>query len=121
LGSKSGLEGNLSLSFATYLWNHSGKAAQSTTNYQQRVLFALHPYASVMYTVGEDQHIYVWDIEKSKLLLMNNQGLTPTALKLSQNGDLLAVGFINGTIVILDARVNLNVTGKSGNCKDSLV
>ena len=114
LASKSGLEGSISLSFSTYLWNHSGKSANSSSKYQQRVLFAIHPYSNVMYTVGEDQHIYMWDTEKSKLLMMNNQGLTPTALKLSQNGDILAVGFANGTFVLLNSKMNSNPEVKAG-------
>ena len=59
LGSKSALEGNLTLSFSTYLWNDSGKSAKAQEKYQQRVLFAIHPYSHVMFTAGEDQHIYL--------------------------------------------------------------
>lgn len=114
---KSGLEGTLSLSFAVYLRNHSGKVADSGQSYQQRVLFALHPFSQVMYTAGEDQHIYLWDIEKCKLLMISNQGLTPTAMKLSPNGEVLAVGFVNGTLVLLDAKINVNAPGKHASRK----
>ena len=111
---KSAMEGTLSLSFATYLRSHSGKVSNSTQKYNQRVMFALHPYSQIMFTVGEDQHICLWDIEKSKLLLISNQNLTPSTLKLSSNAEILAVGFTNGTVVLLDAKIENNIGGKAG-------
>ncbi len=117
---------NFTLSFATYLQNHNGTtvaaATNSTSRYkrQQRVLYALHPYLQVMYTIGEDQHLYLWDIEKSKLLSVVNQGLMATAIKLSPNGEILAVGFINGTFVLLDAKMDTNnSSNKQGNRKEA--
>ena len=126
---KSRRESALSLSFATHFRAHSGKARETgqssplktagdlNQNYEQRVLFALHPTSPIMYTAGEDQQIYLWDIEKSKLLMKSNQGLTPTALKLSPNGEVLAVGFSNGTFVLLNAKLDVNRAGRHGGCK----
>jgi len=106
LNSRSDLEGILSLSFISYLKNHSGIAVnEKTSEYQQRVLFAVHPFSPVIYTIGENQDLYLWHIEHLKLLTAKNLGRVATVIRLSPNGDILAIGFTDGSVLLLDAKL----------------
>lgn len=107
----------LSLNFSMYLSSHNGTLANASRNYQQKVLYALHPKLDIMFTVGEDQYLCVWDIEKCTLLKQVKQDIKdsiPTALKITTtpDGEILAIGFNNGTVILQDARMSTNPLNK---------
>jgi len=104
---------NMSLTYTFYLTSHSGTPPAVARNYQQRVLFALHPKLNVMFTVGEDQFLCIWDIDKNILLKQVKQdNVTPTALKITPDGEILAIGFNNGMVVLQDVKMTANPLGK---------
>jgi len=104
--SRSDLEGSLSLSFISFLKNHSGISLNETkSEYQQRVLFAVHPYFSVMYTVGENNDLYLWHLTELKLMALRNLGKVASVIRLSPNGEILAIGFLDGTVALLDSKI----------------
>lgn len=116
----------MSLDYTLYLSSHSGTLPSISKNYQQKVLYALHPKLDIMFTVGEDQYLCVWDIEKCTLLKQVKQDMkdsTPTALKITTmpDGEILAIGFSNGTVYILDAKMTANPLGKYQNSNQLLL
>jgi len=77
-----------------------------------------------MFTTGEDQYLCVWDIDKCTLLKQLKQDIkdtTPTALKITPDGELLAIGFNNGTVVLRDVKMSANPLGKFQNSKFKLI
>jgi hypothetical protein len=123
-------ENEMSLSFSLYMRNHSGTIPTHINNYKKRIFYTLHPLYNLMFTVGEDQNLCLWDIEKCELVTMKNLGvmlpalklsqegdLMPTAVKLSPDGDLIIIGFISGIIIALDSKMNANPFGKVSESK----
>ncbi len=103
----------MSMNFVFYLTSHSGTPPSLSRNYQQRVLYAVHPKLNVMFTVGEDQYLSIWDIDKCTLLKQVKQdNVTPTALKITPDGEILAIGFNNGMVVLQDVKMTANPLGK---------
>lgn len=115
----------LAFTFTVYLSGHNGTLSTVSRAYQQRVLYALHPKLDVMFTVGEDQYLCVWDIEKCTLLKQVKQDMKdsiPTALKITNtpDGEILAIGFNNGTVILQDAKMTTNPLAKYQNGKFGL-
>ena len=109
----------ISLNFTFYLTNHSGAPLTVAKNYQQKVLYVLHPKLNIMFSIGEDQYLCIWDIEKCTLLKQVRQDIkdiTPTALKITPDGDILAIGFNNGVVLLYECKVTANPVGKYSEC-----
>lgn len=67
-----------------------------------------------MVSVGEDQNLNLWDLDSNQILLVKFLGVTPSAIKFSNDGDILVIGFVNGSIMVLDSKIVKNVNGKFG-------
>ena len=61
--------------------------------FNKKLFFALHPTLPIMISVGEDQRLMIWDTQNNSLLMVNNLGMTPSAIKFSPSGELLVIGF----------------------------
>ncbi len=83
----------------------------------KKVHIALCPIQPIMFSIGEDSALFIWDTEKNSLLDLRELPFRPTAIKFSPDGNLLVVGFINGMVWILDAKIDRNIFGKLGESK----
>lgn len=114
------IQNRLSLTFELRLSAHSGTPLASSRNYHQKVLYALHPNLDILFTTGEDQLLCIWDIEKNVLLRQMRLEYSPTTLKYCEAAEILAVGFSNGTVYLLDGKMSVssNLRNQSGkkNC-----
>jgi hypothetical protein len=73
--------------------------------FNKKVSFAVHPTESVMVTVGEDKMLRLYDFVLNRLFHIIYLKDTPTAIKFSQDGDLLVVGFVTGDLRLLDSKL----------------
>lgn len=102
-------------SYNLYLRSHCSQIvnSQNQKNYtNKKIHIALHPYFPIMVTTGEDNVLYIWDTEKNQILTSKEYKFKPTAIKFSPDGNLLVIGFINGTLLILDSKIDKSIHGK---------
>lgn len=68
-----------------------------------------------MVTVGEDQNLFLWDVEKNKLITSKFLGYiaSPTCIKFNKEGDTLAIGFSDGLLIFYDCKINKPNMAKS--------
>jgi len=84
----------IKFNFFIYLRNHTSQ----TRN--KMLLFAIHPVERVLVTVGQDESIMYYDIDGQMLLLMKQLEGAPSALKFSPDGNLLLIGFLDGSMLV---------------------
>ena len=113
-----GSHSEITLNFALYTRNHSGTLPNFLNTYNKKLLFSIHPTYNLFVSVGEDMNLCLWDAEKCKLITMRNIGLMPSAIKFTPDGELLAIGFINGALMLLDAKITMNTFGKFNESKN---
>lgn len=102
------------------LRNHSGPVSPNI-NSKKKLIFAMHPVYPIMITVGEDQRLCVWDTERFKLMKSQDWGLAVTAIRfIPDNGDMLALGLVNGRITIIESKFLLNQFGSMDERKSLL-
>lgn len=99
--------------YSLFLRNH---CAQSTLPQQhRRVFFVLHPVFDIMFSLGEDQNLFLWDTEKNKIITSKMLGYIafPTAMKFNKDGDILVIGFSDGLVIFLDSKIIKSNQGKN--------
>ena len=102
-------------SYNLYLRNHCSQIvnSQNQKNYtNKKIHIALHPFFPIMVSVGEDNVLYIWDTDKNQILSSKEYKNKPTAIKFSPDGNLLVIGFITGTLLILDSKIDKSIHGK---------
>ncbi len=74
-----------------------------------------------MISVGEDRSLFIWDVEKNKLLQRrflqsfssSSLSKSVSCIKFSPNGNVLVLGFFDGTIMFLDSKITKTMHGKT--------
>ena len=103
-------------SYNLYLRSHCSQIlnSQNQKNYSnKKIHIALHPFFPIMVSVGEDNILYIWDTDKNQILSSKEYKHKPTAIKFSPDGNLLVIGFITGTLLILDSKIDKSIHGKT--------
>ena len=65
----------------------------------------MNPLYAVMASVGDDETLRFWDINKKQLIICKCLGTQATCLAFSPDGTYLTIGLINGVLLILESRV----------------
>jgi len=107
-------------SYNLYLRSHCSQIlnSQNQKNYtNKKIHIALHPFFPIMVSCGEDNVLYIWDTDKNQILNCKEYKNKPTAIKFSPDGNLLVIGFINGTLLILDSKIDKSIHGKISESK----
>jgi WD40 repeat protein len=65
----------------------------------------MNPLFAVMASVGDDETLRFWDINKKQLIVSKCLGTQATSLAFSPDGTFLIVGLINGVLLVLESRV----------------
>lgn len=60
--------------------------------------------SNLFYTVGEDNLVACWNAEKCQLVNSSRLDFPARCIDIASNGKFLAVGCLNGTILILDSK-----------------
>ncbi|CAD8183513.1 unnamed protein product [Paramecium pentaurelia] len=105
----------LKFNYSIYMRSHQSQifdSKQQIDFFNKKMFITLHPTQPIMVSMGEDQKLILWDTENNSLLLVKNMGMTPTAIRLSPDGDLLVIGFQNSMVVIMDSKIQKNTMGK---------
>ena len=106
---------SIKFSYNLYLRSHCSQIlnTQNQKNYtNKKIHIALHPFFPIMVSVGEDNVLYIWDTDKNQILNSREYKHKPTAIKFSPDGSLLVIGFITGTLLILDSKIDKSIHGK---------
>ncbi len=73
---------------------------------QRKVFFTIHPKYNVMFTIGEDDYLRVWNTEKHTNLKSVALQFVPTSIACHPgSGDVLMIGFNNGEIFQYDSNI----------------
>lgn len=59
----------------------------------------------ILASVGNDETLMIWDIEKNTCLVSKNLGTRATCLDFSPDGKFLAVGLVNGVFLLLESQI----------------
>lgn len=59
-----------------------------------------------MVSVGDDESLRLWDLEKNTLIWKKHLGKKATAIAYSPNGDFLVLGMADGHIIVMDAKLD---------------
>ena len=113
-------EGTIALKYSLCTKHHSGpvKSVGFNDTYKKKVIFALHPHHYLLLTMGEDQRLCAWDLEKFRLVFGQNWGILATAMKYTPNGEHLVLGLQNGLVMIAKSKIKSQKSGKFNESKD---
>jgi len=95
-------KGKLGFSFEHYLSSHS--SLQISQN-QKKVFITMHPLHGILASVGDDEILRLWDIHQCGLIDQKNLGSQASCLSFSPDGNFLAIGLVNGTLLLLDSQI----------------
>ena len=65
----------------------------------------MNPLYAIMASVGDDETLRFWDINKKQIVMSKNLGTQATSLAFSPDGTSLIIGLINGVLLVLESRV----------------
>jgi len=74
--------------------------SQNLNNYNSIVNFCIHDELYLMFTIGQDYLLYIWDLSSFRTIYMKQLDFIATCIKLLTINNLLIIGFTNGSIQI---------------------
>jgi WD40 repeat protein len=60
----------------------------------------------ILASIGDDNNLYIWDYGSKELLLFKEFSARPLICKFSPDGQFLAIGFINGVLMVYEPKVS---------------
>ena len=92
----------LNFEFYTYVSAHSSLYMSQN---QKKVQCIVNPLLPVMASVGDDETLRFWDLNKKQIIVSKYLGTQATSIQFSPDGSYLIVGLINGVMLVLEAKV----------------
>lgn len=87
--------------------------------HSRKVYMAIHPKFDIMFTVGDDCYLKIWNTKDKKWRFQKFLGerFTPTSIAIHPaHGDILMIGFVNGQILQYESNIRENMSqGLPGN------
>ena len=65
----------------------------------------MYPMYGILASVGNDETLMIWDVNKNTSLVSKNLGTQATCLDFSPDGRFLAVGLVNGVFLLLESHI----------------
>ena len=76
---------------------------------KRKVHFALHPRFDILFTIGDDNYLRIFNTKTHRWRYNINLGITPTAIAIHPvTGSTLMIGFANGYIYQYDSNIEKN-------------
>ena len=73
---------------------------------KRKIYFTLHPKQNVMFSIGEDSYLRVWNTEKHVMAKERALSLQPTSIAVHpMSGNILMIGYHTGDIYQYDSKV----------------
>lgn len=66
----------------------------------------MYPLFGILASVGNDETLMLWDINKTECIITKNLGTQATCLDFSPDGKFLAVGLVNGVFLLLESHID---------------
>ena len=95
-------EPQLKLEFFTYVSAHS---SLNMSQNQKKISCVVMPTNSVLASVGDDETLRLWDLQKKQIIVSKYLGAQATSLAFSPDSSYLIVGLLNGVLLVLEARI----------------
>ena len=64
-----------------------------------------HPFKEVFVSIGLDETLFLWNMQKKSVILDKKLDETPTCVKFDSQGNFLAVGFETGNLILFNTVV----------------
>lgn len=90
------------LEFFTFVSAHS---SLNISHNQKKTFAAVYPLYPIMASVGDDETLRFWDMEKKQLILSKSLGTQASCLAFSPDSSFLVVGLINGVMLVLESKI----------------
>jgi len=66
---------------------------------KRKIFFAIHPRFDILFSIGDDKYLKIWNTETNKWRKQRYLGWNPTAIAIHPiTGNILMIGFENGYI-----------------------
>jgi len=72
---------------------------------QKKIITCLYPLFGILASVGNDETLMLWDINKNECIVTKNLGTQATCLDFSPDGKFLAIGLVNGVFLLLESHI----------------
>lgn len=63
--------------------------------------------------MGDDHYLYLWDYLSKELILFKHNSFKPTFCKFSQDGTYLALGYVNGNLIVYKLKISKSTNEKT--------
>lgn len=83
----------------------SGHSSLQISHKQKKIITSLYPLYGILASVGNDETLMLWDINKTESIISKNLGTQATCLDFSPDGKYLAVGLVNGVFLLLESHI----------------
>ena len=83
----------------------SGHSSLYASHKQKKIIACLYPLYGILASVGNDETLMFWDINKKTCLTSKNLGTQATCLDFSPDGRHLAIGLNNGVFMVLESYI----------------
>lgn len=72
---------------------------------QKKTFVAVYPLYPIMASVGDDETLRFWDLQKKQLILSKSLGTQASSLAFSPDSSFLIVGLVNGVMLVLESKI----------------
>lgn len=83
----------------------SGHSSLYLSHKQKKIISCLYPKYGILASVGNDETLMIWDVNKNQAIISKNLGTQATCLDFSPDGKFLAVGLVNGVFLLLESNI----------------
>lgn len=73
---------------------------------QKKIVVAMYPTYPIAASVGDDETLKFWDINKKNMIFNKSLGNQATALCFSPDGSYLVIGLVNGVMLVLSSKID---------------